>query len=224
MRTAVVVILATLSVLAIFAQGQKCRTHRTGYSDSGNGNLVYLDRQRVNCGHDRSALSSFKMETKHYTTTHKGWWGRRKTKHHQHIRHRYTCCSFTPYYCGFNKEIKNAFTPDGRGDAVYLDRQPVNCGNRGILNDFRLERNRAHNHIRYHYYCCKVRPEYKMSCYNKRTHFSYDGDGKLWHLDRQNVRCKYGHFLSYFRLERNSAHDSWRYSYRCCRIHGAKGK
>ena len=228
MRAEIVAVVAIAIAFVLGSTDAQCSTRYTTWKDSSNGNLVYLDRHRLNCGHDRVALRSFKMETRHFTTTYRKWW-RRKTRNHYHIRYRYQCCSLptnpgssvVPHYCGFTKEVTNTFTYDGKGNAVYLDRQRVECTQRGLLNDFWLERNPPHNNrVRYHYYCCSIRSIYwnRLSCQTKVNVFTYDGEGKLFYLDRQDVRCDSGYYISYFRLERNGAGDSWRYIYRCCKI------
>ena len=216
-----------LTLLFTYASSQ-CTVHYTDYTQNDDGKLAALIHQRLNCGDDRVALKRFAMETRHWTTTSRKWF-RTRTKNHYEIRYRYECCplplppgnSAIPYYCGFGKEIANTFTPDGSGNAVFLERQPVQCTSRGILNDFWMEKNPPRNNsIRYNYYCCNVRPNYRMQCYAGSTpRFTDDGDGKVYHLKEQDVRCLSRYFISYFRLIRNAAGNQWRYNYRCCRVY-----
>ena len=186
---------------------QSCTTHYTGWERSDQGNVVFLDRQRVNCGQEGKSMSGFQMQSQ-------------DRGDNVYIRYRYTCCSFNRKYCGFDKKRFTAFNSDGGGNAVYLDRHRVDCGSKGLINEFWLRRNGAGNQMRYEFYCCNAN-HYKVNCYSEYTScLTYDGEGKNYYLDRQSVQCKDGYSLSAFRLYRNSAGDSWRYWYRCCSIQG----
>ena len=208
MRSLFPVLLLVITVNCVYGHTRTCSTHYTAWTPSGKGHLVYLDRQRVNCGHHARAMSGFRMQSQH-------------RKDDVYIRYRFICCSLNRKYGGLSKQKYTNFDLDGKGNAVYLDRQRVDCGTRGLINDFWVRRNRPLNRIRYHYYCNNANSQYKVKCYSTSAScFTYDGKGKLYYLDRQNAQCKRGYSLSAFRLYRNSALDSWKYWYRCCSIQG----
>jgi hypothetical protein len=71
----------------------------------GNGNTIYLDRHRLNCGGAGNAMEMFKLE--------RSWPNR--------IRYKYTCCQLSAGTCSTRKET-NDYTSDGGGKVVYLDR------------------------------------------------------------------------------------------------------
>jgi hypothetical protein len=95
------------------------RGHNTNADQDGGGNVVYLDRQHVNCGDD--ALTRFQLTRPSANT----------------ISYRVHCME------GINSgstdwKYTNA-SEDGSGNMVYLDRQHVNCGNTPI-SEFWLRR------------------------------------------------------------------------------------
>lgn len=178
---------------------ESCHYKYTTWNSHGRGNAVYMDRHRINCGGSGNVIQYVKMQ-----------------RSGSQIRFEYKCCKLLKNVCSLRK-VTNAFTYDGNGDTVYLDRQTVSCGSYGVLNDFWLSRSSNHKYWRYNYYCCDMyRP--RLSCYRSSTSFTYDGNGKNYYLDRQSISCDSRYFLQYFRLNRNRSHDKWRYSYRCCRI------
>eukprot|EP00795_Rhopilema_esculentum_P001077 gene1077-biopygen9831 len=113
-----------------------------------------------------------------------------------------------------------SFSDDGGGNLVYLDRHGADCGNSGFINDIRVERNSAHNKVRYNYYCCNLPSPWasRSTCYTSYTDFTDDGGGRVYYLDRQTVSCNSGYALSYIRLQRNSSDNKVRYQYRCCKV------
>eukprot|EP00795_Rhopilema_esculentum_P001080 gene1080-biopygen9833 len=104
---------------------------------------------------------------------------------------------------------QTSFSDDGGGNLVYLDRHGADCGNSGFINDIRVERNSAHNKVRYNYYCCNLPSTWasRSTCYTSYTGFTDDGGGRVYYLDRQTVSCNSGYALSYIRLQRNSSHN-----------------
>jgi len=180
-----------------------CRTKYTRYQTHSNGKMVYLDRHRMNCGGTGYVSSMFRLQRR----------GRK-------MRYKFRCCNFKDKaVCRLVRKV-TSFSKDGGGDAVFLDRHSANCGRNGFINDIRVQRNSRHNKIRYNYYCCQLKGKWRgrSSCYTKNTRMTYDGNGKVYYLDRQTVRCISGYGLSYFKLYRNSRHDRWAYNYRCCKV------
>ena len=112
-----------------------------------------------------------------------------------------------------NKETYNG---GGLGDTVYLDRQPINCHDKGLSY---LKLDRSGSNWNYKYDCCKTQyASSSVSCYNTNTGFSDDGKGESIYLDRHNIACNTNYFITKFKLNRNSGRDKYRYDYRCCKI------
>lgn len=107
----------------------------TGFNDEGNGNLIYLDRHNVDCGID-SALTQFQL-----TRDGQGKY-----------RYNYKCTSSKkPLKC---RDVTTPGNEDGGGNAVYLDRHDLACGDDEVMNRFRLVRP-TDNTIQYQFKCCK---------------------------------------------------------------------
>lgn len=107
------------------------RIHKeTRANDYGNGNVIYLDRHKVNCG--KRALQSFRLI--------------RPTK--DTIAYAYQCSSENLQSVTSHETRANE---DGKGNIVYLDRHKVNCGNR-YLTGFKLFRP-TNDTIAYKYTC-----------------------------------------------------------------------
>ena len=170
-------------------------------NDDGNGNANYLDRHDVKCGANE-AIRSFRL-----VRSGNG-------KRYQYV---YDCCK-TQLSCQPRK-VANAFTDDGRGKMVYLDRQTVQCGN-NFINQFRLNRDRGGTKYRYIYQCCDVKA--RKTCKNLNTPFNDDGGEKknTVYLDRHNVRCPNLYSLTKHRLVRSADRSKVRIDFTCCRILG----
>lgn len=175
-----------------------CWDKYTNWNDAGKGDPVYLDRHTVSCGGRGNVLNSFKLE--------------RKGRHGNQIRYRYKCCRHAGSECN-TRRAHNRYTFDGDGNIIYLDRQTVNCAN-GLINEFRLSRNEAHTMFRYEYNCCELKG--RLSCHNRSTGYTIEGDRNSFFLDRQNVACNGGQYLQSFRLKRSNGR--MRYDIRCCRV------
>ena len=178
----------------------RCYTRYTGFNLDGRGNFVYLDRHRVACGKNQM-ISSFRLQ--------RDW-------SHKRYRYVYTCCT-TPYRCN-PRTFHTRFTYDGRGNAVYLDRQNVKCSFQDFITYFHLNRNSHHNKVRYTYTCCNVPCRRKKSYYTC-TPWNLEGHGNAVYLDRHHVSCRYGYGLSKFHLIRNGR-GYYRYNIRCTKIVG----
>ena len=165
--------------------------------------MVYLDRHFMQCSQPGGVLSMF---------------------HLQHnsglIRYQYQCCKFARANTCNPQRRTSIYSDDGGGRAIYLDRHAADCGATGFITDFRVESNPSQGHIRYNYNCCILTSKWSTHalCYDAHTNFSFDGNGRVYYLDRQTVRCNTGYALSYFRLQRNSALGQYRYHYRCCKV------
>ena len=163
--------------------------------------MVYLDRHVLQCNKPGGVLSMFHLQ-----------------RYAERIRYQYQCCKIArPNACHPEHRV-SAFSNDGGGQAIYLDRHPVSCGSAGFITDFRLERNLSQGHIRYSYNCCMLTSKWRAfaKCYDAHTKFTFDGNGRVYYLDRQTVRCSSGYALSYFQLQRSNG--QYRYHYRCCKV------
>ena len=101
----------------------------------------------------------------------------------------------------------------GDGDAVYLDRHDINCGN-NMVREFQLERP-SHDIIRYRYHCCRFP---KPFCTTKSlTSHASASDETMVYLDRQSVNCGSTGVLKRFHLARSNRYQ-WYYEYTCCQV------
>ena len=166
-------------------------------------NMLYLDRHRMHCGGPGQILSMFHLQTAG-----------------MYMRYQYKCCNLKDQRICRLQRRSTPFNYDGYGNAIYLDRHTVDCGNTGFINDIRMERMPHQRKIRYSYYCCMLKSAWsgKSSCYMSHTSMTDDGNGRVYYLDRQTVSCKSGYALSYFRLFRNWTGTKWAYHYRCCKV------
>ena len=185
---------------------EHCEDRYTDWAGTDDGDMVYLDRHTVHCGGNGKVLKMFHLE-----------------RRGGDVRYKYKCCTLNKQICT-NEKKYTEFTPDGgHGNAVFLDRQTVSCGNHGYLNEFVIRRNGDHNHIRYEYQCCNLNGRNHRSrttCKTKETGFTqHDKEGRIFYLDRQTVECEHKYFLTSFHLERNhGGGDRWRYKYTCCKV------
>ena len=103
---------------------------------NGDGNIVYLDRQTVNCGLN-SVITQFGLRRGGDVS----WY-------------QYNCCKLT-YGHQQCTHLYTKFSSDGGGNTVILDRQNVMCPQGTTMQSFKLEWNSQQNQIRYIYTCCK---------------------------------------------------------------------
>ncbi|XP_065064802.1 uncharacterized protein LOC135691014 [Rhopilema esculentum] len=181
-----------------------CNLAYTNYETHGGGNMVYLDRHRVQCAGSGSILSMFYLE-----------------KNGEKIRFRYQCCKIEGQGVCSSSQKTSLFSEDGTGNTRYLDRHAMDCSTKGFISEFRLERNAAGNKVRYNYQCCQLSANWTglAQCYTRHTGFTFDGNGRVYYLDRQMVSCDAGYALSYIQLQRNNiGGDQYRYIYRCCKV------
>jgi len=138
---------------------------------------------------------------------------------HDKIRYRYRCCK-AQLPCSDSRTTNgrsyNGGGPHAEGNTVYLDRQTVNCYDKGLSY---LKLDRLRSNWNYKYDCCKTQyTSATVSCYNTNTGFNSDGHGKSVYLDRHNIACNTNYFITKFKLVRNSKHTQYRYDVRCCKI------
>lgn len=165
--------------------------------------MRYLDRHMMQCNEPGGVMAMFHLE-----------------RNVELIRYQYKCCKIDRANTCYPQRRTSVYSDDGSGQAIYLDRHAADCGTTGFISDFRVERNPNQGHIRYNYNCCMLTSKWSAltSCYDAYTSFSYDGNGRVYYLDRQIVQCNSGFALSYFRMQRNYALGQYRYHYRCCKV------
>ena len=112
--------------------------------------------------------------------------------------------------------VKNTDLRDrGDGSNVNLDRDNIDCEVNGI-NQFRYNTDAYgdKNIIRYDVQCLHVpRNDDVNNPTQMQTGFQSNGGGNIAYLDRHNVDCGNGGFLTQFHFNRNS--DNMQYSYKC---------
>ncbi|KAK3099928.1 hypothetical protein FSP39_011919 [Pinctada imbricata] len=183
-----------LVLVATITTVYSCRHQDTGYNDDGKGNMVYFDRHVLRCGN--RGMRWFKLD-----------------RGSQTIRFEYECCNLPTKVR--SREFQTTFTYEKGGNLVYLDRQRVSCGTKGILSGFNMQRNPRRDHIRFNVICNDYN---RLNCQRTQyTHFNDDGKGKSFYLDRHRVQCNNGYFLNNFRLKRNGRHNKIRMEFKCCR-------
>ncbi|MDH3210450.1 MAG: PASTA domain-containing protein [Burkholderiaceae bacterium] len=166
----------------------------TPLNDDGRGNMVYLDRHAPDCG--ANAINEFRL-------TRAG-----TSNRYQYL---YTCTSGGSLGPPAGRSTK--LDLDGSGNAVYLDRQNVDCGANAVLTKFHLAR--GSGTVRYDYSCAPSKVPLK--CRDTATAFNDEGGGSAVYLDRHDVRCKADEAISQFRLLR-SGRATFHYTYRCCSV------
>ena len=175
----------------------------TGFQTNGAGNVVYLDRHSVNCNND--GLRRFQLKNDYTDDTN------------HTMAYEFGCLTGL----GITETTEKETTLDIDGDpphTVYLDRHTVDCGNKPITQ-FRLHRNsqaEGADKIHYKYQCGDTTSN---SCRDVTTEYNDQGAGNVIYLDRHNVKCDEGEYLSKFRLDAddNDTTGKYRYEYKCCK-------
>ena len=172
----------------------KTSAKNTKDNDWGNGNSIYLDRHRLNCG--KGGIQRFQLKRPS------------KTK----LDYKYTCVpGVNASQSGYKYTASNDW---GNGNMIYLDRHKVNCGKKPI-SDFQLKRP-AGNKIQYKYRCSNRNAA--GDCRNTATKWNTPSSSTIY-LDRHDVKCKPSEVLPQFRLRHNGKPGSARkirYDYTCC--------
>ena len=175
------------------------RSANTGFNEQGAGNVVYLDRHNVTCNGD--GLNRFQLKTDHDNAT---------------MQYEYKCLTGLDT----NGISENSTTADVDGDpphTVYLDRHTVDCDNKPITQ-FKLDRriDGEWKGIFYKYTCGNTTAS--NSCRDVTTEYNDQGAGNVIYLNRHNVKCDEGEYLSKFRLDAkdDDPQGKYRYEYKCC--------
>lgn len=115
---------------------------QTAPTEAGNGNFVYLDRQKVDC--EDKPISEFQLKK---AGTNK-------------VRYAYKCSTLS--HNGECRDVQTELSNDGGGNAHYLDRHDVKCDDGEAMTSFQLIRNAADRRdtegyrVGYAYKCCKM--------------------------------------------------------------------
>src|SRR6056300_1366186 len=168
----------------------------TGFQTNGSGKVYYLDRHHVNCNND--GLRRFQLKTVNQPD------GENNT-----IAYEFGCLTGL----GITETTGKETTLDVDGDpphTVYLDRHTVDCDNKPITQ-FRLHRNSDGDKIHYKYSCGNTIPS--NSCRDVTTEYNDQGAGNVIYLNRHNVKCDEGEYLSKFRLDADDNDTTGKYRY-----------
>lgn len=164
----------------------------TGFNDEGNGDAVYLDRHKLSC---------YPYGIKQFQLVRDG-----KGKY----RYDYLC---DPNIASdVFKDANTNFNEEGGGKSHYLDRHSLDCGQKGIISDFKLNRS-GNNTYRYDYKCI-ISPS-NLKCRDVTTSVTEDGGGNAMYLDRHNIKCENGEAINNFKLVRPNE-KTIQYTYKCC--------
>ena len=192
---------AIINVFTLYLESTYCYTTNTGFQDDGDGDAVYLDRHTLHCAAGY-LINYVKLE---------------RNSGHNKIKYTYKCCKSQLSCSDSTTTNGRSYNGGGQGNSVYLDRQSIQCYNKGLSY---LKLARSGNYWNYKYDCCKV--SYASSsvyCYSKSTGFANDGDGESVYLDRHTISCNsQTDFVTYMKMSRNRGHDKVKYDYKCCRI------
>ena len=169
----------------------------TGFNSNGEGKVYYLDRHNVSCNKD--GLNRFKLNT--------------DDSDEKNIAYEFGCLTGL----GITETTEKQTTADVDGDpphTVYLDRHTVDCDNKPITQ-FKLGRS-SDKKIQYNYKCGNTTAS--NSCRDVTTGYNDQGGGNVRYLDRHDVKCNEGEYLSKFRLDvkDDDALGKYRYEYKCC--------
>ena len=170
----------------------------TRFNENGDGNVVYLDRHNVSCNKD--GLNRFKLNT--------------DDSDEKNIAYEFGCLTGL----GITETTEKETTLDVDGDpphTVYLDRHTVDCDNKPITQ-FKLGRDSDGTKIQYKYQCGNTTAS--NSCRDVTTGYNDQGAGNVRYLDRHDVKCNEGEYLSKFRLDAkdDDTLGKYRYEYKCC--------
>lgn len=115
----------------------KNKLEKTPFTSDGNGNTIFLDRQNIDC--NKQFLSSFRMQ--------RNGGGNR-------LRYSFTCCEMPAKERTTCDNFNTPMNDDGGGNAIFLDRHEVTCGDNSALSHFKLVR--GGNKYQYQYTCCRT--------------------------------------------------------------------
>ena len=144
--------------------------------------------------------------------------------------------SFNPLY--LSSDGTEAHTPVGPGTsdqngATILEQIPVTCAPGTVLQRFHLWRSGTWGVFwrnvcstslpggnlactnRFHFTCCHSQ-DVTLDCSQEETNWNFGGDGKLYYLDRQNVKCPDHKAMSSFRMLASGI--NYKFIYSCCNL------
>lgn len=170
------------------------REFNTNATDDGQGNVILLDRQHVDCGDD--ALTGFKLERPSTNT----------------VNYKVTCMEGVD--SGKSEWKTTTKNEQGGGNVIYLDRHKVDCGLTPIVN-FKLS-NPDDVNMEYAFKCSNL--PHDGACRDLVTSFDETGDGNMVYLDKHNVQCGEGEVMTSFKLGPNESGKRMNYNYTCCRM------
>jgi hypothetical protein len=112
----------------------------------------------------------------------------------------------------------SGFNDDGNGNAVYLDRHSLGCGDNSGIQYMRLMRNQAdYSKFRYDFNCTSG-GSLNAGVISKSTPANDDGNGNTVHLDRHDVSCDPDSVINYLRLVRVGPDwKTYKYDYSCAK-------
>jgi len=115
---------------------------RTGPTDDGQGNYIFLDRQNVDC--ETRPISEFKLER----------------QEGNNVRYAYKCSTLD--HTGECRDVQTEMTDETGGNTYNLDRHDVKCEPGEAMTSFKLIRNALEDRVMYgekvaySYKCCKM--------------------------------------------------------------------
>lgn len=128
------------------------------------------------------------------------------------ISYKYNCESNLGTYENMDKNTElNEY--GNTGSLVYLDRHNLDCSaENGFLTQFKY--NKEGDKINYNYKCNKdsIKTD---TITDHETELNEDGQGNLYYLDRQNIKCPEGKGLVQFKLDRGGTTDKVKYMFKC---------
>lgn len=101
----------------------------------------------------------------------------------------------------------------GGGNAIFLDRHDIECGEKSALNQFNLAT--SGTKVNYNFKCNSASDI--GSPVSKGTGFNEEGGGNVIYLDRHVIKCDPGSAISRIHLTRNGA-NKFQYEYKCVPI------
>ena len=166
----------------------------TPANDGGGGDAIYLDRHDIDCG-DNKVLSRIHLA--------------RVDDHNYHYE--YTCSDAGKISTPVDKSTPA--NSGGGGNALYLDRHNIDCGDNSLLTRMHLAKTDNYN---YHYeYKCATPPA-NITCRTASTPSNDDGGGDTIYLDRHDIKCNSDEAISQLHLARTDDHN-YHYDYKCCK-------
>lgn len=183
---------STPSTLAPFSSSTSLQN--TPWNDDGSGNALFLDRHNVNC--DTNGINELYL----------------KRDGDKKIRYEYRCSS------GGKLQTPTAhtttLTPDGDGNANFLDRQNVDCGSNNVLTQLGLSRGADKKTYQYNFKCAPSTNN--LTCRQASTPWNDEGAGKSTYLDRHDIKCNSDEAISQLHLVRKGD-GNYHYEYTCCK-------